>query len=136
MSRLSISAATLLLAGCSQPEVEAQLMPSCGPLDGPAFEIAVPDGERTVHLYGPGWPDAQNGAYALDASDRSEEVTIALCDASHRDCEWADSGTFAVAQHEDGGFGGTLTATFPKAGSRRIAFVANEEEGFEPPMCG
>ena len=136
MDRLSIAAATMLLAGCSQPRVEAQLMPSCGPLDGAAFEIAVPDGERTIHLYGPGWPVAANGAYAIDAGDRTEGVTIALCDAGRRDCEWADSGSFAMAQNEEGGFGGTLTATFPQAGSRRIAFVANEVEGFETPMCG
>ena len=135
-SRAILPAILMALAACSAPQVEADLRPSCGPLDGAAFEILIPDGERVVTAYGQGWPDTGDGRYEVNAGDPMEQVTISLCDTNLTGCEAASLGSFALSPREEGGFAGTLQAVFPNGGSRRLAFTALEDEDYEPPLCG
>ncbi|MGB3165943.1 MAG: hypothetical protein WBA68_04115 [Alteraurantiacibacter sp.] len=135
-TRAILPATLSALAACSAPQVEADLRPSCDPLDGPAFEILIPDGERVVTADGPGWPDAGDGHYEINAGDPMEQVTIRLCDTDLTACEAASLGSFALSPRAEGGFGGTLQAVFPEGGSRRLTFTALQDEDHDPPLCG
>lgn len=131
-----LAAACVSIAACSIPEVEAELQRDCGPLDGPAFTILIPDGENVVRAYGPNWPDMGDGRYEVEPGNRMEPVAISLCDGAFGRCERATHGSFAVTPQDDGGFAGTLQAVFPESGSRRLSFTAHEDADYEPPMCG
>ena len=131
-----LPAVMFAVAGCSTPEVEAELRQDCGPLDGLAFTIMIPDGDDTIRAYGPNWPDRGEGRYEIAPSSAMEPVSISLCPADGSRCEQASYGSFAVTPQEDSGFAGTLQAVFPESGSRRLAFTAYEDEDYEPPMCG
>ena len=127
----------LALAACSPaPPVEAQLLRSCGPLDGPAFEIALPDGDRTMRLFGPNWPDMGDGEYDIDGEPGGGDVSAMLCNARGQACEYASAGGFTIASSEGDAFAGTLDIEFPDSGNRSAEFLARQPVGDEPPICG
>ena len=137
LSQKSLALGILVaVSACAQPRPEAQILRSCGPLDGSAFEVGVPDGDRTIRLMGPGWPEGENAVFAIDPEDRTEDVSIYRCTERGDECERAASGSFVLTQAEAGSFSGTLQAVFAEAGSRRIAFTAFADEDAEPEICG
>ena len=133
---LSAAALLLPLAACQQVPIDAQLRPACGPLDGAAFEIAVPVADGTLRLTGEGAPGQAEGRYSLADEERAGAISIDFCPAGSAACELAERGYFHLARGAGGGVGGRLDAQFPRAGEYSESFATGPADMRDPPVCG
>ena len=136
MPKSPIAIAILLLAsGCQPAEVQGELRSDCGPLDGPALTVILPDGEDTIRLYAEGAPETADGDYTVDDSPHVA-TEIGKCSESDESCVYATDGGFTIERQADGMISGTFAARFTDGSNRELNFSARPVDDPEPVLCG
>ena len=116
--------------------VTAIIEESCGPLDGAALDLTIPDRSDAIEIrQAPTW-FAGDDTYPVAIPPDAAGVLVRYCPAAGQTCETASRGTLDLRAVGDDRYEGRLVAHFPGAGSRDIAFAGRSAPMPEGTACG
>ena len=133
--------AIALMAACNGPAgndpVEAVIQESCGPLDGSAFDLAIPDRSgRTIRVLQAPTAFDETNAYSVPIGHRDAGMIVQSCAADGETCESATDATLELRRLGEGRYSGRIEAKFPDAGERATAFFGRVRPMPEGVACG
>ena len=134
-------AVTALAAACTAPApvastASATIDRSCGPADGPAFDLRVPTGAGILALYAEGSPADAAGTYSVGRGDSPATYSIALCQPNADSCEQAQEASVALRRSGEGTYTGTFDAVFAQGGRVSTRFEAVPADPQSQMLCG
>ena len=133
--------AIALMTACGRParndSVEAVIQESCGPLDGSAFDLAIPDRSgRTIRVLQAPTAFDETNAYSIPIGHRDAGMIAQSCAADGGTCESATDATLELRRLGEGRYSGRIEADFPDAGERAIAFSGRARPMPDGVACG